>query len=176
MSLFHRLASYIVNVTIKTISEFVIDVMHGGIWEYKQIASGSRFKRGIYNNYTKKRNCFIGLRSHFADIPIFPHGLDGIYISNGATIGKKCVIFQQVTIGSNTLNNHPRFGSPTIGDNVYIGAGAKIIGRVSIGNNCRIGANAVVTCDLPANTTAVCASTRLIAHKEIKENSFTPLY
>ena len=86
--------------------------------------------------------------------PVFPHGLNGIFISGGARIGKHCVIFQQVTIGSNTLLGSRTFGSPMIGDSVYIGAGAKIIGRIQVGDNARIGANAVVTKDVPANATA----------------------
>lgn len=95
----------------------------------------------------------------------------GVFISNGATIGKNCVIFQHVTIGSNTMNNHPRFGSPTIGNNVYIGAGAKIIGNVKIGDNCRIGANAVVAIDMEPNTVAI-PEMRFIVKKDNLDNRF----
>lgn len=108
----------------------------------------------------------------FESIPTLPHGFSGIHISNKAKIGKNVVIFQFVTIGSNSLPGHPKNGSPQIGDNVYIGAGAKIIGNVTIGNNCRIGANAVVVCDMPANTTAVAASTRFILHDKPNDNTF----
>lgn len=58
-------------------------------------------------------------------------------------IGENCTIYHQVTIGVNekvSLNK-----APVIGNNCYIGAGAKIIGNISIGNNCVIGANAIVT-------------------------------
>ena len=63
-------------------------------------------------------------------------------------------------------------GAPTIGDNVYIGAGAKIIGGIKIGNNVRIGANAVVFTDIPDNCTVVAASGRIIEKTEIQNNRF----
>lgn len=78
------------------------------------------------------------IRKHYgAGIPILPginrfltpHGFYGIFISQRAKIGYGCTIYQHVTIGSNDL------GAPTIGNNCLIGAGAKIIGNVSIGNN-----------------------------------------
>ena len=82
-------------------------------------------------------------RKQCADIPIkqditpftTPHGLSGIFISKGAVIGEGCTLFQQVTVGSNTLQGSARYGAPVIGKNVYIGAGAKIIGRVTVGDN-----------------------------------------
>lgn len=64
-------------------------------------------------------------------------------------IGKNCTIFQCVTIGS--IKGE---GAPKIGDNVVISSGAKVIGRVTIGNNVMIGANAVVVHDLPDNAVA----------------------
>jgi serine O-acetyltransferase len=78
-----------------------------------------------------------------------------IFISGSATIGSKCVLFQQVTIGSNTLIHSNGMGAPTIGDNCYVGAGAKIIGNVTIGHNVRIGANAIVYKDVPDNCVVV---------------------
>jgi serine O-acetyltransferase len=81
---------------------------------------------------------------------------EGLYIQHGhstrigaKTIGKNCWINQQVTIG------WEQKGRPVIGDNVRIGAGAKVIGKVVVGNNSIIGANAVIVKDLPDNCTAV---------------------
>jgi len=102
----------------------------------------------------------------------FPHGLNGILISAGATIGKNCTIFHQVTIGSNTTEGSRRNGSPQIGDNVLIGAGAKIIGNIKIGNNVRIGANCVVVDDVPDNATVVMQKPRVIEHSETRDNTF----
>ena len=73
----------------------------------------------------------------------------GIVINGAATIGKNVNISHDVTIGvSNRWSNK---GVPIIGDEVYIAPGAKIIGRIVIGNNVAIGANAVVTKDMPDN-------------------------
>jgi serine O-acetyltransferase len=88
---------------------------------------------------------------------MLPHP-NGVVIHEDAVIGDDCMIMQQVTIGM--------IGDgevPTIGNNVYIGAGAKIIGKISVGDGARIGANAVVTQDVPANFTAVGVPARIIA-------------
>ena len=87
-------------------------------------------------------------------------------------MGQNCVIFQQVTIGSNTLNGTQRKGAPQIGDNCYIGAGAMIIGDVTIGNNVRIGANTIVAQDVPDNSTVVSQKPRIICHEEQLDNRF----
>lgn len=92
----------------------------------------------------------------FKSPPHLPHGLNGIIIHYDATIGQNCTIHQQVTIGEkNGL-------AATIGDNVFIGAGAKIVGGVTIGNNVIIGANTVVVKDIPANKIVVGAGMRII--------------
>lgn len=101
-----------------------------------------------------------------------PHGIAGIFISYGARIGRGCTIFHQVTIGSNTLADSRGQGAPVIGDNVYIGAGAKIIGGVQVGDNARIGANCVVTFDVPANATVVLDAPRVILRDTPRDNTF----
>lgn len=101
-----------------------------------------------------------------------PHGLAGIFVSYGSKIGEGCTIYHQVTIGSNTLPDSKGQGAPTIGKNVFIGAGAKIIGNVTIGDNARIGANAVVTIDIPANATVVQEAPRIILHDTPRKNVF----
>lgn len=100
-----------------------------------------------------------------ADIPVncqiggglmLPHP-NGVVIAPDANIGINCIIFQQVTIG--TADG----GYPTIGDNVLIGAGAKILGPVRIGDGAKIGANAVVLHDVPAGSTAAGIPARVIS-------------
>lgn len=99
-----------------------------------------------------------------ADIPVnrkleggvvLPHP-NGIVIHPDAVIGPNCLIFQQVTIGADGK------GVPVIEGHVDIGAGAKILGAVTIGRHARIGANAVVICDVPAGATAVGVPARII--------------
>jgi serine O-acetyltransferase len=77
-----------------------------------------------------------------------PHP-NGIVIHPDVVIGPNCLIFQQVTLGTG------KSGVPTVGGHVDIGAGAKILGNIRIGDHARIGANSVVLCDVPAHTTAV---------------------
>lgn len=103
-----------------------------------------------------------------------PHGLAGIFISYGASIGQGCTIFHQVTIGSNTLPDSRGQGAPTIGNYVYIGAGAKIIGDVTVGDYARIGANCVVVSDVPANATVVLDAPKVIVHDTPRDNTFIP--
>ena len=129
-----------------------------------------------WNIYIDLQGSYIGYNSTIPFKPVFPHGIKGIFISGGTKIGKNATIFQNVTIGSNTLgyNNNTdlsKFGSPEIGDNVYIGAGAAIIGNIKIGNNCRIGANTSVYTNMPDNCVAVSAPTRII-QKENLDNRF----
>lgn len=111
---------------------------------------------------------FIGNPKSFKTKPIFPHGISGIFISEDAIIGEECIIFHQVTIGSSYLPGSSNNGAPVIGDNCYIGAGAKIIGDVKVGNNCRIGAGTVVVTDIPDNSTVVSGKPLILqTHKPI---------
>ena len=117
-----------------------------------------RIKRSdAFSNASMGTNLNSG--AQFAEPPHLPHHLNGIIISHYAKIGKNCTIHQQVTIAQDENNK-----SATIGDNVYIGAGAKIIGNVTIGDNVKIGANAVVVKDVPSNCTAVGIPARIIPH------------
>ena len=111
-----------------------------------------------------------GISAHFDSPPRLPHGLYGIIIVPGAKIGKNVRICHQVTIGNDFKDiTHV----PTIGDNVEIYPGAKIVGKVVVGNNAVIGANAVVNKDVPPNTLVVAQPVRFVV-KEIayeKENT-----
>jgi len=74
----------------------------------------------------------------------------GIVVNGQSVIGKNCNISHGVTLGQ--ANRGRNKGYPTLGDNVYIGPGAKIVGAVKIGNNVAIGDNCVVTKDIPDNS------------------------
>lgn len=145
------------------------------IWSFK--AELQRCRRAnplllaFYDQYFARYGSWIGLASRIAGEPCFPHGPYGVFVSGGARLGANTVIFQQVTIGSDSLADSADAGSPQIGDNVYIGTGAKVIGKVTVGDNCRIGANAVVYSDIPANSVAVQSPTRVI-RKHSLDNRF----
>lgn len=81
--------------------------------------------------------------SHFGDI----------VVNGSAVIGKNCTLSNGVTIGQKNRGKYQGF--PVIGDNVYIGPGAKIIGGIKIGNNVAIGGNCVLTHDVPDNSVVV---------------------
>jgi|tagenome__1003787_1003787.scaffolds.fasta_scaffold20990043_14 serine O-acetyltransferase len=91
------------------------------------------------------------------------HGFNGIFVARDASIGDDCIILHQVTIGSNLRWMPEDRGSPVIGNGVLIGAGAKIIGGVIVGDGARIGAQALVTNDVPEQATCVAPSARILA-------------
>ena len=90
---------------------------------------------------------------------VIDHGV-GVVIGETAVIGDDVLIYHGVTLGGRTLDPVKRH--PTVGDRVIVGAGAKLIGNITIGNDCRVGANAVVTKDMPAGTVAVGVNARLV--------------
>ena len=91
-----------------------------------------------------------------------PHAY-GIVVHFETQIGKYCNLGQQVTIG--TGGRGEKAGVPIIGDRVFIGPGAKIFGKIKIGNDVAIGANAVVTKDLPDNAVAAGIPAKIISYK-----------
>ncbi len=80
------------------------------------------------------------------------HGM-GVVIGETAQIGDNCTIYHQVTLGGTGKNTGKRH--PTVGSNVLIGAGCKILGPVTIGDNVRLGAGSVVLKSIPSNSTAI---------------------
>lgn len=87
----------------------------------------------------------------------------GVVIHQDVSIGPGCMIMQQVTLGQLATG-----GGPIVGSGVYIGAGAKVLGEIHIADNARIGANSVVLCDVPPNSTAVGAPARIIQKSNSK--------
>ena len=88
------------------------------------------------------------------------HG-KGIVVGETAVIGDNCTIYHQVTLGGNGHEKHKK-RHPTVGNNVLIGAGAKILGPVTIGDNSLIGAGSVVVNDVPPNSTVTGMKARVI--------------
>ncbi len=84
-----------------------------------------------------------------------------IIIHSAVKIGEGCTLHQGVTIGD---RGNP-LKAPSIGNNVFVGAGAKILGDITIGNNCKIGANAVVLESVPDNCIAVGVPARIVKRR-----------
>lgn len=97
---------------------------------------------------------------------VIDHGV-GIVIGETAEIGNDVLMYHGVTLGGKTLDPVKRH--PTVGNNVIIGAGAKLIGAIKIGDGAAIGANAVVTKDVPAGATAVGANARLVNKNQLND-------
>jgi len=102
--------------------------------------------------------CWLPHTARIGRRAVLGYGGLGVVIHGEAQIGDDVHIDQCVTIGGNATKH----GVPTIGNGVYIGAGAKILGPVVIGSNAVIGANAVVVTDIPAHCVAAGVPARVI--------------
>jgi serine O-acetyltransferase len=88
------------------------------------------------------------------------HGM-GVVIGETAEIGDNCLIYQEVTLGGTSHQKTKRH--PTLGNNVVVGVGSKIIGAINIGDNVKIGAGSVVVNSVPPNATVVGVPGRVVA-------------
>jgi serine O-acetyltransferase len=133
--MFHRLTHWLYKIGIPFVPRFISTI--------------SRFLTGIEIHPGAK----IG-KGVFID-----HGM-GVVIGETAIVGDYALIYQGVTLGGTGKESGKRH--PTLGENVVVGAGAKVLGNIQIGNNVRIGAGSVVLRDVPSNTTVVGIPGRLI--------------
>ncbi len=137
------------------------------IWGYRLAhavwGKGHRFPARLIQNSTR---FFTGVDIHPAaklGRRLFLDHAEGIVIGETAVVGEDVLIFHQVTLGG--TSNEPGKRHPTVGDRVVLGAGAKIIGPVSIGDDAKVGANAVVVRDVPKGKVAVGVPARLLEEK-----------
>ena len=100
--------------------------------------------------------CHIGSQAEIGDGCLFQHNGVGCVISEQALIGKNCEFYQHVTVGA------LRGGVPIIEDDVSIGANAVLLGNIVIHKGAKIGAGAVVLCDVPDGATAVGVPAKII--------------
>lgn len=135
------------DVSLSSVERFMRNYVqhynHKKYWRFREIVTnprkGSMLGDMLRLFYIKRADAFNNASTgthrnfgaSFVTPPELPHGLYGILISHNAVIGEHCTIYHQVTIGEG------RGGAPTIGDNVLIGAGAKLIGGIHIGNNAK---------------------------------------
>lgn len=103
---------------------------------------------------------YVGNGARFAAPPLLPHGLHGVFISRYARIGAGCCIYQNVTIGEVDR------AAPQIGDGCLIGAGAVLVGGITIGDRVKIGAGAVVNTDIPSGSTVVAQPPRIVVRRD----------
>lgn len=98
------------------------------------------------------------------------HGM-GVVIGETAVIGDDCTLYHGVTLGGTSWNKGKRH--PTLESGVVIGAGAKVLGPITIGKNAKIGSNAVVVKDVPENATAVGIPARILEEEKQKKRQDT---
>ena len=100
------------------------------------------------------------------------HGM-GVVIGETAEIGDNCLLYHGVTLGGVSLEKKKRH--PTLGNNVVIGAGAKVLGAITLQDNVKVGANAVVLKDVPPNSVVVGNPGRVVIQDGRRVQQETPL-
>jgi len=145
--LFHRIAHRIWKIKL--------------FWLGRLISHISRFLTGIEIH----PGAIIGSR-FFID-----HGM-GVVIGETSVIGDDCTIYHGVTLGGTSWKQGKRH--PTLENKVVVGAGAKILGPITICSGAKIGSNAVVIKDIPKNVVAVGIPARIVQDTENKANAFRP--
>ncbi len=133
--IFHRIANFLWRLKIPVLPRFISQFARflTGI----EIHPGARIGRGLF----------------------IDHGM-GVVIGETSIIGENVTLFQGVTLGGTGKEKGKRH--PTLGNNIVVGAGAKILGNITIGDNVNIGSNAVVIRDVPANSTVVGVPGRVV--------------
>lgn len=100
------------------------------------------------------------------------HGM-GVVIGETAEVGNDCTLYHGVTLGGVSWSKGKRH--PTLGSHVIVGAGAKVLGPIMIGNGVRIGCNAVVLKDVPDDSTVVGIPGRIVEKEELRVHSIVRL-
>ena len=148
------------SVTTKTICKTLLTDGTFAMLMYRLMQASQRCRLGVLAMVFNKLNvvlgqCIIGRGAEFGPALVLIHS-QGIVINTTVRAGQNVCIEHQVTIGAEKQL------APVLGDDIFIGAGAKILGAVCIGSNVKIGANAVVTKDVPAGATVVGIPARVI--------------
>ena len=119
---------------------------------------------------------FTGIEIHpgaeIGDGFFIDHGM-GVVIGETSQIGDNCHLYQGVTLGGTSTKRIKRH--PTLGDNVVVGAGAKLIGAIDVGNNVRIGAGSVVVSNVPDNATVVGVPGHVVAYHDPGDDTILKL-
>lgn len=141
----HRIAHFFYKIKLYFIARFISQISR--FFTGIEIHPGAKIGKGLF----------------------IDHGM-GIVIGETTVIGDNCTIYQNVTLGGTGKDKGKRH--PTIGNNVLIGAGAKILGPFTVGDNSKIAANAVVLTPVPENSTCVGVPARVVKinNQRVKED------
>lgn len=149
-------------------SKFELFTNYPGVWSIFWYRIANRLYR---NGWKLLARILMGINQIFTGIDIHPaatigrrvfidHGI-GVVIGETTIIEDDVTIYQQVTLGGVSLNKGKRH--PTIKKGAVIGAGAKVLGNITVGENSKIGANSVVVKDVPPDSTAVGIPARVVS-------------
>ena len=97
--------------------------------------------------------------------------IGGVHINPRAVLGRNCDLAHRVTIGTSAMG---RDGAPVLGDEVYIGAGATLVGKIKVGNGAKIAANTLVISNVPAGATVMGVPGRIILLAPVVAAASTP--
>lgn len=117
----------------------------------------------LFNKINVASGCVIGRGTEFGPGFVLVHS-NGIVINGSVRGGSNVRLEHQVTMGTREKDD-----SPTLGDDIYIGAGAKIIGSINVGSGARVGANAVVLKDVPPATTVVGVPAKPVPRRSVSK-------
>lgn len=135
----HRIAHFFYGIGLYFVARFVSESSRA--WTGIEIHPGAKLGRRL----------------------VIDHGM-GLVIGETAVVGDDCILFHGTTLGG--VKFDPVKRHPTLGDRVLVGAGAKILGPVAVGEGARIGANAVVLHDVPAGATVVAPQSVILEKKK----------
>lgn len=138
---FHRFAHWLYKIGIPFIPRFISHIAR--FFTGIEVHPGAQIGQGVF----------------------IDHGM-GVVIGETAIVGDYSLIYQGVTLGGTGKETGKRH--PTLGENVVVGGGAKVLGNIQIGNNVRIGAGSVVLRDVPSNCTVVGIPGRIIYRSGVK--------
>jgi serine O-acetyltransferase len=132
----HRLASWLLRNRVPVLPRFLSHL--GRFLTGIEIHPGATIGKGVF----------------------IDHGM-GVVIGETAIVGDYCLIYQNVTLGGTGKQTGKRH--PTLGNNVVVGAGAKVLGNINIGDNVRVGAGSIVLRDVPRDCTVVGVPGRIVS-------------
>lgn len=141
--MWHRLAHFFYKHNRKFIARWISQCTR--FWTGIEIHPGATIGRGLF----------------------IDHGM-GVVIGETAIIGDNCTIYQGVTLGGTGKEKGKRH--PTLGNNVMVGSGAKVLGPFTVGDNSKIAAGAVVLSEVPPNSTCVGVPARIVKREGIRTN------
>ena len=155
---------------IKIIEEVELYPSFWAVWEYMK--AHELFKKGEFyeaRKISQKAAHETGIEIHpgaeIGEHFVVDHG-HGVVLGETTIIGDCVTLYQGVTLGGTGKEHGKRH--PTVGNNVLIGAGAKVLGSITIGDNVKVGAGSVVINDIPSNTTVVGIPGRIVRCENVK--------